>query len=169
MRWVCDGTDRLDWGDIKTIIRQSPRTSALSRHINGDMAEWDATDYLLAELIDVASVITWQLGGDGNAPRPKPYPRPGGKHTGEDKPEKAADTTPTGDPFNPEESGCFVGVATPLDELNAWLGWDEPEPSRDERILDFHNTGEMTYREIADRVGCSASTVGRVVRAARKK
>ena len=132
------------------------------------MAEWGATDYLLAELIDVASVITWQLGGDGNAPRPKPYPRPDRQHDNANDPETSSDDVPVGDPFNPEESGKFMGVPTPLDELNAWLGWDQPEPSRDEQIIDAYTAGGVTYRQLAQRFGCSPSTVGRVVRAARK-
>ena len=157
----------MDWGDIKTIIRQSPRTSALSRHVNGDIAAWGETDYLLAELIDVVSAVSWQLGGDSKTPRPKPYPRPEIKHTGVDKTETRADDVPTGDPFNPEESGRFMSVATPIDELNDWLGWNQPELTRDEQIVDAYTAGGVTYRELAQRFGCSPSTIGRVVRAAR--
>lgn len=181
MRWVCDGTDRLDWADIKAIIGQSPRTSALARHVNGEAAEWGTTDYLLAELIDVSSVVSWQLGGDPDAKRPAPYPRPEwGSSISPKQPGSGDASSPAGDPFDPNQSGKFEGVPTPIADLNSWLGWDQSESeqselehgsgqvmSRNELIVNAYRAGGVTYKSLARQFGVSASTIGRVVRAAR--
>lgn len=121
LRWLGDGSDRLSWRDLSVILQEAPRNSAIGRHVLGDNAEWGASEYLLAAIVDGVNGGNWQRGG-GKSPRPKPVPRPGDlpgrvKRVTETRPE------PEGDPFDDNQSGVFRGVATPLDELNEWLGW----------------------------------------------
>lgn len=74
------GTPRLSWRDLLVIVQQSPRTSAPSREVNGAVAAWSVTDYLLADIYDVLANANWQRANAGKkspSARPKPYPRPG--------------------------------------------------------------------------------------------
>jgi len=54
-----------------------PPDSATARAIRGEAARWGLTEQLLASVFDALAVISWQLSGDKQAPRPKPMPRPG--------------------------------------------------------------------------------------------
>lgn len=76
LRWLGDGTGRLDWGDLLTIVKQAAPGSAL-RRAAGD--GWSVTDHLLALVADELAVANWQRQGKRNAPRPRPIPRPGAK------------------------------------------------------------------------------------------
>lgn len=59
------------------LIEELPRGSALERAIHGeDVAEWGYTEGILANIYDALAVGNWQRGGNKDAPRPKPYPRP---------------------------------------------------------------------------------------------
>jgi hypothetical protein len=57
------------------ILRNLPPTSAYwrARHGTGD---WTPTEYVLADLWDVAVDANWQRANNRHAPRPKRYPRP---------------------------------------------------------------------------------------------
>lgn len=76
LRWLCDGTGRLDWGDLRAVVMHSPPGSPLRRDV-GD--GWTVTDHLVALVADTLAVANWQRQGKRNAPRPKPLPRPGMK------------------------------------------------------------------------------------------
>lgn len=73
------GTERLNWRLLLTLIKYSSRTSALARATFGDEVVWSATDYLLANLVDLTNLLLWFKTADGqkNKNRPKALPRPG--------------------------------------------------------------------------------------------
>lgn len=95
------GTDRLSWGDVYTVVRQSPRSSALFRAVNPDAHEWTLPNLLLAEVADAVRVANWQRGSGKKAEYPKAIPRPG--------------VAP--------ESLTYGKGAIPIDEMADWLGW----------------------------------------------
>ncbi len=117
LRWLCDGTDRLNWRDVAVVIRQAGESSAVARHVMGDAFGWGVGEYLLASAVDALHGANWQRSGKGS--RPEPVARPGVAVTAQN----AESDTPKGNPFNDDESGTFTGVAMPIDELNKWLGW----------------------------------------------
>ena len=157
LRWLCDGTDRLNWRDLLTIVYTARQDSFLGRFEMGDAAEWGVSDHLLAGIFDTLQGANWQRGG-GKGRRPEPIERPGGK-------KRHSDVNGVDDmPMGANESGVFKGEATPLNELMDWLGWS---PSRDEQIVAAYAAGEGTYSELGARFGVSASTVGRIVRNSR--
>lgn len=47
------------------------------RSVHGPVADWNASDHLLAVVADLLAAANWQRGGDKKKPRPKPLPRPG--------------------------------------------------------------------------------------------
>lgn len=58
------------------LIAHLPIDSATVRKVHGDAVAWDATQHLLATLIDVERQALWQRGG-GRGKRPEPVLRPG--------------------------------------------------------------------------------------------
>lgn len=66
----------LSWRRLGVLLRQLPADAALWRSMHGDAATWQATDHLLAALIDRVGLLLWQ-GGGGKGSKPKPVPRPG--------------------------------------------------------------------------------------------
>jgi hypothetical protein len=62
-----------------TLVRNSPRTSALVRVLYGEQASWSATEHLLASLVDLTNILLWFKTADGQKgrKRPKPVRRPG--------------------------------------------------------------------------------------------
>lgn len=48
--------------------------------------QWDYQAYLLADVVDRLNLLVWQNTVDGQKGRnvPKPYPRPGSQHAGDD-------------------------------------------------------------------------------------
>jgi hypothetical protein len=63
------------------IVKHLPLTSALSRAINDEAADWSLESHLLALIADQLGVANWQRQGKKGAPRPKRVPRPGQKQT----------------------------------------------------------------------------------------
>lgn len=43
----------------------------------GEVALWGPAEVMLAAAVDLLAAGNWQRGGNKNAPRPKPWPRPG--------------------------------------------------------------------------------------------
>ncbi|KGM18144.1 hypothetical protein MA47_09655 [Corynebacterium auriscanis] len=119
LRWLCDGTDRLNWRDVAVVIRQADDKSAIARQSMGDAYGWGVGEYLLASAVDALHGANWQRSGKGE--RPKPIPRP--SVTTADMEGQNKNEASSGDPFNDKESGVFTGEAIPVDELNKWLGW----------------------------------------------
>ena len=113
LRQLGDGSGVLTWHDVAVVVREADRQSAIGRAALGEQAEWGATEYLLAAAVDALHAANWQRGG-GKSQRPEPVPRPG---------DSVGISVAEGDPFDPNQSGVFRGVPTPLDELNEWLGW----------------------------------------------
>nr|WP_282441359.1 helix-turn-helix domain-containing protein [Corynebacterium pygosceleis] len=165
LRWVADGTDRLTWGDLVSIVECARYGTATYKHLAGDYGEWSDTEYLLADVIDSVSLISWQLSAKEGSPPPKPYPRPGQQQGTDHDDLRSTDCggEQDGDPFNADESGVFRGEAVSLDELNEWLGW---APTQQDRVRDEYAAGGVTYKELAAKYGVSASTIGRWIRAA---
>lgn len=99
LEWL--GSPVLSWRDLVVIIRESPRTSALSRSIHGEAAAWGPLEHLAAAQLDALNGGNWQRGG-GKGPKPKPTKRPGADR---------ADTQHYG------------SAPLPVDEMADWLGW----------------------------------------------
>ncbi|MFH5879756.1 hypothetical protein [Arthrobacter sp. NA-172] len=106
LRWL--GTERLAWGDLLAIVRQSPRGSALSRAMNGEADMWGLSEHLLAAAVDVLAAGNWQRAGDERAKRPELLPRPGVNKRGLDGEQIAG------------------GKAVSIEEMNKKLGWPQP-------------------------------------------
>lgn len=70
------GTERLSWSRLWAVVRWSPSTSALSKSMHGEDAEWSIDTHLLASAVDALRAGNWQRGG-GKGKRPKPVERPG--------------------------------------------------------------------------------------------
>lgn len=155
LRWLEDGTDRLSWRDLLAVVAESPEGSAVGRW----REPWCTQTHLLAGILDALNGANWQRSGKGQAP--KPIPRPG-----QETRTKAAGPGDIDDIPDLNESGVYRGEPTPIDDLADWLGWTSA-PTRDEQIVDAYLSGEGSYKKIAERFGVSASTVGRLVRAAR--
>ncbi|CAM5400391.1 hypothetical protein [Corynebacterium variabile] len=113
LRWLCDGTDRLNWRDLYVIITESDIDSALIRATEPDFAGWTRNTGLLADIFDVLAGANWQRAMDKTAEKPDPYPRP-----------TARDAEP--ETINPDigQSGRYVGEAAPIADIADWLGWD---------------------------------------------
>lgn len=57
------------------LIRWLPAGSALHREMDPEGYGWDATTYMVANLVDVEQTALWQRSG-GKGQRPKPVRRP---------------------------------------------------------------------------------------------
>lgn len=68
------GSDRCTWSDLKAVIYTAEPGSYLAAVLG---VPWAATEYMLANVVDLLSAGNWQRGGDKSARRPKPMPRPG--------------------------------------------------------------------------------------------
>lgn len=108
LRWVGDGTGRLNWRDLLVIVREAPRSSALMRHLLPEGSQWSVDSYLLAGVLDALQARLWQAGG-GKGKKPDPVDRPD---------DKRDDLTlnPTGD-----QSGVFRGESTSMAEMDEWM------------------------------------------------
>lgn len=76
------GTERFTWRDLLVIVKQSPRSSALSRAKFGVDAEWGLAEQLLAAVADEVRWLHWSKtkdAGTSRNPEPEPIPRPGVK------------------------------------------------------------------------------------------
>lgn len=105
LRWL--GTDHLTWGDLLAIVRQSPHGSALHRAIHGEDSRWDLQSHLLAVVADLLAAANWQRGGDAQAKKPTPIPRPGATQA-------------------PAEGETIArGKPVSIEQMNALLGWDK--------------------------------------------
>ncbi|MFB9661601.1 hypothetical protein ACFQS3_02665 [Glycomyces mayteni] len=77
---------RLDIADVYTgalspakafrLMLRLPAASRFIRAVAGPKAEWNASEYILAGILDTLANANWQRGG-GKGRRPKPIPRPG--------------------------------------------------------------------------------------------
>lgn len=67
---------RLSWRRLAVLLRHLPIDSATVREVHGDGVAWDATQHLLATLIDVERMALWQRSG-GRGKRPERMQRPG--------------------------------------------------------------------------------------------
>lgn len=116
LRWLCDGTDRLNWRDLLVIVRESGRDTAAFRQAHGEHAEWGMGEYLLASILDGVNGLIWQGGGDKNAKKPDPVPRPSGRRI-QNSVESAPDNSQlfSKDGFEPD--------AVSIEEMNEWLGF----------------------------------------------
>jgi len=95
--------------DLLTIIKQSPRESAIVRATQPDSHMWSHTDFILALLYDKQAEHNWMISKDGarGHKRPKPLPRPG-----------------LVDPNT--EITQIRGKAVPIEEMERILGHEAP-------------------------------------------
>lgn len=141
-----DSTRDVSWADVFVILTH--------------MSDWDVQTHLLASAVDVLNIVAWQNGGGKQSSRPKPLPRPT---------DIKVKVTPSGDrefkqPLGEFESGTFRGVATPIDELNEWLGWSTDTRTTEDLIVAAYSQEGATYKSVAKQFSVSASTVGRIIR-----
>lgn len=59
------------------LVAYLPRESATALERMGEVALWGPAEAMLAATVDLLQAANWQRGGNKNAPRPKPWPRPG--------------------------------------------------------------------------------------------
>ena len=113
LRWLCDGTDRLNWRDVQVVILEADQSSAIARHELGESAFWTVDTHLLAGVLDALNGANFQRSG-GRGKRPSPVPRPGEKSTAE--------------PTRDDSSTLFGGTdgfemdSVSIEEMNEWLG-----------------------------------------------
>ncbi|MGP4048307.1 hypothetical protein [Streptomyces sp. 2A115] len=85
------------------LVRHLPRDSALLRELHGEAAEWTATDYLLATVVDQLAEANWMFAtvnrDEDSEPLdyPQQVPRPGGSPLPPAQ-EPSGDTTEAGRP-----------------------------------------------------------------------
>lgn len=116
LRWVNDGIHDLCWHDILTIVEQSPRLSAMVRHLSPEVYTWGLQEKLLASILHAIQSVSWQIGG-GKGERPQPI------HFAESH-ESDSEPSEEQDPFlSADGSGVFKGEAASIDEINEFLGW----------------------------------------------
>lgn len=68
------GSDRCTWSDLRAVIYTAKPGSYLAAVLG---VPWDASNYMLANVVDLLNAGNWQRGGDKNKPRPKLVKRPG--------------------------------------------------------------------------------------------
>ena len=113
LRWLCDGTDRLNWRDVQVVILEAEQGSAIARCELGESAFWTVDTHLLAGVLDALNGANFQRSG-GRGKRPSPVPRPGEKSTAE--------------PTRDDSSTLFGGTdgfemdSVSIEEMNEWLG-----------------------------------------------
>lgn len=122
LRWVGDGTDRLNWRDVIVLVQHPPADGAMSREVSDGDSLWGLQEQLLAGVYDAMQGMLWQNGG-GKGTRPKPLPRPGVSGGHDSAPSQSSRPEPQGNPFKTYGSGVFKGETTSIAELNEWLGW----------------------------------------------
>ena len=52
LRWLCDGTDRLNWRDVQVVVLEADQGSAIARCELGESAFWTVDTHLLAGVLD---------------------------------------------------------------------------------------------------------------------
>lgn len=72
MAWL--GSSRLTWHDLRVIVNQSPRTSALYRAHGG---QFSFSEQLQVAAVNVLRLMSWQYSGDSRAPKPELIKLPG--------------------------------------------------------------------------------------------
>ena len=113
LRWLCAGTDRLNWRDVQVVILEADQGSAIARCELGESAFWTVDTHLLAGVLDALNGANFQRSG-GRGKRPSPVPRPGEK--------------PTAEPARDDSSTLFGGTdgfemdSVSIEEMNEWLG-----------------------------------------------
>lgn len=105
LRWLCDGTDRLNWADLFSVIRSAGPGSSLAFHAHGEASAWGFQEELLASIADLLAGANWQRGG-GKGMRPKPLDRPWQEKS-------RGSSSPFGDGFEND--------ALTIEEMDAWL------------------------------------------------
>ena len=117
LRWL--GSDRLTIRDLLVIVRECSSLSPIARWSDPDAFGWGVQEYILAAVFDVLQGANWQRGGGRGTP-PQSLPRPGMRDGRSSRRQNGGlDELPMG----ANESGVFMGEATPLNELMEWLGW----------------------------------------------
>lgn len=100
------GSDTLTWSDLATLLHYPRERGPLYRIIRGEYADWDHHSALLAEVIDLLALISWQLSGDQQAKQPDPYPRPGA----DGRQESEGEVTDDDDAYTIEEMDALLGL-----------------------------------------------------------
>ncbi|GAA4905247.1 hypothetical protein ACFPM3_30190 [Streptomyces coeruleoprunus] len=103
--------DLLDWHRgrglssrrLAVLIKHLPRDSAVTRELEGEAADWNVTDYLLAHAVDHLAAANWMFvtvnsDEDADLPEPPvPVPRPGDGQRQEE-----GDGAPSAEPVVPD-------------------------------------------------------------------
>lgn len=151
LRWLGDGTDRLDWQDVFAVVDHM-------------YSRWSTTEHLLAGVFESIMLLRWELGGR-QGPCPKPLPRPGdtSRDTAKSEPVEVEEPVSEGPPLGETDSGVFTGEVMPASEIVDMMGWD----FTNQEIAAAYARGEGSYRQLAERFHVSVYRVGKAVRGAR--
>jgi hypothetical protein len=78
---LADIPSRVTWRAVKVRYEHADQGDALYREAHGEIAAWSDTEYLLADLCDLAALLLWSKTADAQKGKgaPKPRPRPGVK------------------------------------------------------------------------------------------
>lgn len=66
---------RLTMSELLDYVRGLPMDGAVGREVAGTSADWETTDYLLANVVDLLAAANWQRSGRKSG-KPKPIKRP---------------------------------------------------------------------------------------------
>src|SRR5699024_8620593 len=113
LRWLCDGTDRLNWRDVQVVVLEADQGSAIARHELGEAAFWTVDTHRLAGVLDALNGANFQRGGD-RGKRPEPGPRARQNATAEP-------TRDDGCTLFGGTDGCDMACGC-SEEMNEWLG-----------------------------------------------
>lgn len=69
----------MTWREAVSYVKGLPDSCRVAEAMHGQIVAWGVTDVILADIFDVLAQANWQRGGNKNAPRPNPYPRPRSK------------------------------------------------------------------------------------------
>lgn len=112
LRWMCDGTDRLNWRDLQVLVATAGRESRLFQALEPELSEWTTDTDLLAAILHTLQGANWQRAG-GRGRKPKPIERPQSAQEAVETVEQVADG----------ESGKWTTEPLPSDQMAEWLGW----------------------------------------------
>lgn len=121
LRFFGSGDPAYEWGDLAAFVAGLPRSSALSRHILGDEAQWDLNEDLLALVADNLTIIRYALTSQKGDPPPVFVSR-GARADASKSATQEADKD-GGDLNDRNVSGAAVGEVWSTEETARQLGW----------------------------------------------
>ena len=159
LRWLCDGTDRLNWFDLVAVVESADELSPIAK-TDDDNRGLNLHTLLLVQIYDALTLANWQR-TDGESSPPEPLLQ---SILGD--PADDSDESDEGEALEKfeslDESGKLMGVKMSAQDWADELGWGVPV---EVEVASIYANGGVTYKQLATQYGVSASTIGRWVRA----